>query len=153
MSRTATARPSTRDLADFVRNAEHPETDRAIRAALDLIAAHTTSYATAAKLSYMRRLAREAVYVAVSAGDAAALEARTRLDRAITHETDPTGAFREALWPLLAEIVASRQQDRRDFRAAELRRAGDLSHLSPTEQAYHREIRAWFRAFSAPAGA
>lgn len=136
MMSTAAARPSTRTLSDFLAQLD-ATCDAPILAAVKLIDEHRSAYATASKLSYMRRLAREAVYIAVS-DDRAADAARARLDRAITSETDPTGAFRIALWPLLAAIVAPR--------AAELRRGGDLSHLSAEERAYHRELRAMFAA-------
>lgn len=144
MMSTAAARPSTRALSDFLAQLD-ATCDAPILAAVKLIDEHRSAYATASKLSYMRHLAREAVYIAVS-DDRAADAARARLDRAITSETDPTGAFRTALWPLLAAIVESGARLRREARAAELRRGGDLSHLSAEERAYHRELRAMFAA-------
>ena len=142
MSTATAARPSTRDLAAFISSIDEG-CDPAIRAAVALIAAHRSAYAIAGKLSAMRRLAREAVYAAVSGADAH--EAKVRLDRAITHETDPTGAFRTALWPLLASMTEVVERDRRDYRAHQRRLAGDISHLPAADQAYIRELRASFR--------
>ena len=137
-----TARPTTRDLAVFIAGVDEG-CDPAIRAAVALIAAHHSAYATAGKLSAMRRLAREAVYAAVSG--AGAHEAKIRLDRAITHETDPTGEFRSTLWPLLASMTEAVERDRHDYRAHQRRLAGDLSHLPAADQTYIRELRASFR--------
>ena len=67
------ARPSTRALSDFLAQLD-ATCDAPILAAVKLIDEHRSAYATASKLSYMRRLAREAVYIAVSddrAADAA----------------------------------------------------------------------------------
>lgn len=141
----AAARPSTRDLARFFAGLDD-QCDAPILKAAALIAEHRSEYATAAKVTRARRLAREALYVAVTGSERAAFEARVRLDRALTYETDPTGALHAGLMPLLAEIVASNVRARREHRAAELRRSGDLSHLPAVEQAYHRELRAAYAA-------
>lgn len=145
MMSTAAARPSTRDLAAFFEHLDD-QCDAAILKATALITAHRSAYATAAKLARARRLAREALYVAVSGSEAAAFEAQRRLGRALTHETDPTGALHSGLMPLLREIVEANARARREYRTAELRRTGNLSHLSPVEQAYHRELRAAYAA-------
>lgn len=138
-------RPTTAQLSAFLAACAAPETDAAIRDALALIDAARSEYATASQISRMRRLAREAVYVAVSAGTRTeGYDARIRLDRAITYATDPTGAFRRALWPLLERMIETSAACRAEARSVS--KPADLSHLSPLERAYHREIAALFAA-------
>lgn len=141
---TAHARPSTRALAEFFAGIS-ADTDAAIKEAAAYILTMKSVYATQAAASRVRRLARECIYVATTARQDAAHEAWMRLSAALTSATDHDGAHHEKLRVLYHAIMEPRAKDRADFIATNLRRAGDLSHLSPLEQAYRRELRAMWR--------
>jgi hypothetical protein len=138
---TSTSRPALRDVRAFFADIT-PETDQPIREARDLIAGLRCPYATADKQARVRRLARELIYVSTYGREDHAVAAWRRLSDALTVETDHNGALHTAFLRLYRAILDPRESDRREYRAQERRRAGDLSHLPKLEQAYYRELRA-----------
>ena len=141
---TARPAPTTAELRDFLAGLG-PDTDAAILRAVATVDALRAPYATASRRAHVRRVARELVVLAVRGEStdpldlgAARSNADARLSSAVDTTIDCDGST------FYDEIRATTDRFRREDRADQLRRSGDLSHLPRYVQDYHRAVRVAF---------
>ena len=148
---TARTAPTTAELRDFFAGLG-PDTDAAILRAVATVDALRVPYATALCRAHVRRVARELVVLAIRGEStdpldlgAARSDADARLSSAVDTTIDCDGStFYDEIRACIREIRATTDRFRREDRADQLRRSGDLSHLPRYVQDYHRAVRAAF---------